>query len=121
MALLEKQQVKESLKAVDQAYQSKSKVADLLGRAASEIQRVKAIANLDVVIVYFDNHNVYRCRYFRKNSQTEDIYLVDLHFREGDPLSKIVYVTTKDRKVLAEERKEREERMKSDPPPPVGK
>jgi hypothetical protein len=85
--------------------------------AIREIKKYKPTTERsEGVIVYEDNHDVYRCSYYTKG--IGEMFAIDLHYIIGKAKSKVVAIRIKLDTQLTEERKENKEYEKKHPGPP---
>lgn len=106
LRLLESEKVDSVLLLIDSNYLNKqSNLKSKLENASKQIQKVKSFTEVsEGLIVYSENHNIYRCVYSDKET---DYQLIDLHYLEGDSNSKIVKIEFKDKTLLMKEKQER--------------
>ncbi len=118
LRLIEKELVDSVLLYVDTEYLKRN--ADLKSQltvASKQIQKVVGISEVsEGLIVFEENHNVYRCVYYDNKTEYQ---LVDIHFYQGDPNSKVAKFAFKDSKTLMKEKKDRAVGNKDAMPPPM--
>ncbi|NOS93262.1 MAG: hypothetical protein HOP30_15185 [Cyclobacteriaceae bacterium] len=114
---MEAGQVTQALILVDASHVKQNpQIQKELTSVSALIQKIKSYTEVsEGLIVYEDNHNVYRCVYYDDKTEYQQI---DLHYQEGNPASKIVKLAFKDEKTLKKEKDERELDMNEPPPPP---
>lgn len=117
LRLIETEQTKQALDLLDVNYLTKNpEIQNQLTSIATLVHKIKDRTELsEGLIVYEENHNIYRCIYYDDKAEYQ---LIDLHFEEGNPASKILKLTFKDEKILKKEKDERESNTTEPPPPP---
>ena len=105
---------------IDTVISNKPLVIADLKTSMTEIKKYKAKTIVsEGLVVYENNHNVYRCIYYIEDTG-EHKFLIDLHYAEGHPESKIVMVKIKLKRQLDKERREliKLNKKSSNTPPP---
>ncbi len=90
-----------------------------LQKISAEINKIKTVAKLYMVIVYDEGYHIFTCNY-NNAAETATLFQLELYYNRTDANSKVVKFVTKDAVTL---RKEEEQRTKalnlqSPPPPP---
>lgn len=97
-------------------FEKSNEIKPLLEKISEDLKIIRQAAKGGYVVVFDEDHNIFRYRYYTNNVAC---YLVDLHYNQGSPDSKVVKVVVKEKAVLDKEEKERNESNDVPEPPPM--